>query len=146
MTHWSSFFPSCSHVNTTKIFNNTCTFAATSMILHGLNKGGKNNPSFSRPMHWVFDFNAKKKNWSLQIKLWIHFNIGHLAVGTTIDGHWTLCPIISTHLQQNRIKPMFCWTSNDWDSERKKEELTMKNPTVKKNRAVRCQPWFPNVV
>jgi hypothetical protein len=64
----------------------------------------------------------------MQIKPWFHSSTRHLAVDTTVDGHWTLCPIISTHLQQNQIKPIFCSTSNNRISKNYEKPNCKKKP------------------
>ena len=135
MTHWSSFFPSCSHVNTTKIFNNTCTFAATSMILHGLNKGGKNNPTFSRPMHWVFDFNAKKKKLISANKTMDSFQ--HWALGSR-HHHWRTLDPLPYNLNSSATKPnkTHVLLNLKWSRFWKKERKTnYEKPNCKKKTA-----------
>ena len=91
---------------------------------HQMTKGGE-NPTFFRPMHWVFCFNAK--NLSFANKTMVLFQLSALGIQ---HHHWrTLTPLPYTlnlcAIKRNKTK--FCWTSYDCCFFLK----TMKNPPVK---------------
>ena len=69
---------------------------------------GEKNPNFFFGQYIGFLVLMQKNPISAKKKPWFYSSTWHLTSGTAIDGHWTLCLIISTYQQQqNQIKSDF---------------------------------------